>query len=123
MGCGSAPSIRFRRFCNRMRCLLACCGGKIVVKRGDGSGETDMHESRDEYGYPKSGVDVVPEIKGRLPNPASSLRLSTAKLQWVIRKERGEQFQEQKILQLEKNDELVVLVSYPCWKEDKRNSK
>ena len=92
-----------------MRCLSACCGGKIVVKRG----ETDTHESRDEDGYPKSGVDVVPEIKEKLPIAASSFSACTATVQWVIRKERGEQFQEKKILQLEKNDELVVLVSCP----------
>ena len=73
MGCGSFPSLRLRSICNRIRCLLACCGGKIVVKRTDTVQESKVtHESRDSQGYPKSGLDVVPEIKERLPNQESS---------------------------------------------------
>ena len=47
MGCGPTPSIGLDHILNRIRCLLACCRGKIVVKQSDmcdGKGEQPQQE-------------------------------------------------------------------------------
>ena len=47
MGCGPSPSFGLERIFNRIRCLMACCGGKIVVKQSDmcdGKGEQPEQE-------------------------------------------------------------------------------
>lgn len=51
MGCGPSPSFGFERICNRIRCMLACCGGKIVVKQSDmndGKGEQRKEEKSND---------------------------------------------------------------------------
>ena len=47
MGCGPTPPIGLDHILNRIRCLLACCGGKIIVKQSDmydGKGEQHKEE-------------------------------------------------------------------------------
>ena len=59
--CPPSPSFGFKRIFNRIRCVLACCGGKVIVRNSEFCDGETLSSIYLDQSHPASfgGVDAV----------------------------------------------------------------